>query len=196
MDITIEVTKATRGDEERITDIIAKAFSHDPLWLWSFPKDEARRYFLNLIVNGALRYPCVYTTGKFEAAAVWIPPEGTELLPEDEQQLPDIFKKLVGDRADIVEELFNHFDSVHPRSPPHYYLSLLATHDDYRGRGLGMALLQENLDRLDAIHMPAYLESSNPANDKRYQSVGFESIGRYQAPNNGPVFTGMWREKR
>jgi GNAT superfamily N-acetyltransferase len=38
---------------------------------------------------------------------------------------------------------------------PHYYLSLLGTRDEHRGRGLGMALLKENLARIDAERMPA-----------------------------------------
>ena len=56
-----------------------------------------------------------------------------------------------------------------------------------------MALLKENLARLDSIRMPAYLESSNPINNQRYESVGFAPVVSFQAPNNGPMITGMWR---
>lgn len=44
--------------------------------------------------------------------------------------------------------------------------------------------------------MPAYLESSNPANDHRYASVGFHPIGNFSYPGNGPVVTTMWRSRR
>jgi hypothetical protein len=40
------------------------------------------------------------------------------------------------------------------------------------------------------------LESSNPANDRRYASVGFEAVGRLSYPGNGPVVTTMWRPAR
>jgi len=44
-----------------------------------------------------------------------------------------------------------------------------------------MRLLAATLSRVDALGAPAYLESTNPANDKRYQSVGFEPRGHRDA---------------
>jgi hypothetical protein len=44
--------------------------------------------------------------------------------------------------------------------------------------------------------MPAYLESTNPANDERYKGVGFEPIGEFSYPGGGPVVTTMWRPAR
>jgi hypothetical protein len=40
--------------------------------------------------------------------------------------------------------------------------------------------------------MPAYLESTNPANLKRYESVGFQERERLTMPS-GAVVTTMWR---
>jgi hypothetical protein len=56
-----------------------------------------------------------------------------------------------------------------------------------------MALLKENLERIDAERMPAYLESSNPKNNLRYESLGFVPVASFRAPGNGPAVTGMWR---
>jgi hypothetical protein len=44
--------------------------------------------------------------------------------------------------------------------------------------------------------MPAYLESSNPANNDRYARVGFEPVGEFSYPGNGPLVTTMWRLAR
>jgi predicted N-acetyltransferase YhbS len=79
---------------------------------------------------------------------------------------------------------------------PHYYLSLLGTHPDRQGAGIGMRLLRENLAQMDREGVPAYLESSNPANLGRYQSVGFVPVGTFQLPDDGPELTTMWREPR
>jgi GNAT superfamily N-acetyltransferase len=87
-------------------------------------------------------------------------------------------------------------DAAHPHSEPHFYLSLLGTHPDHAGRGIGMALLTENRARLDAEHMPAYLESSNPANNHRYERHGFEAIGAFYPPGGDTPVTGMWRDRR
>ena len=51
-----------------------------------------------------------------------------------------------------------------------YYLGLWGTRDEHRVRGHGMALLTENLARIDAERMPAHLESSNLVNNHRYES--------------------------
>jgi predicted GNAT superfamily acetyltransferase len=59
-----------------------------------------------------------------------------------------------------------------------------------------MALLAENLTLIDAEHMPAYLESTNPANDARYASVGFEAVGAFETPDGRHRVTTMWREAR
>ncbi|HEY7813487.1 MAG TPA: GNAT family N-acetyltransferase, partial [Nakamurella sp.] len=85
-------------------------------------------------------------------------------------------------------------DAAHPHEP-HYYLSLFATHEAHRGKGLGMELLRESLARIDAAGMPAYLESTNPANLKRYESVGFTESDRLTVPS-GAVVTTMWRPAR
>jgi len=92
-------------------------------------------------------------------------------------------------------DLLARFEEAQPRTEPHFYLSLLGTHDDHRGKGIGMALLEENLARIDAEHMPAYLESTNPANLARYGRVGFVPIGEFSAPG-GPTATTMWRDAR
>ena len=182
------------ADAPTAIDVLAGAFLNDPTWSWAFPDPAIRKRFWKLAVDGALRYPWVLKTSGFEAVSIWIPPDGTEFLPEDEARLPDLLTELVGVRASDVAELLRRFDAAHPRNEPHYYLSLLGTRSEHRGRGLGMALLKENLARIDAERMPAYLESSNPSNNHRYESLGFVPVVSFQAPGEGPLVTGMWRE--
>ena len=49
----------------------------------------------------------------------------------------------------------------HPEEP-HWYLMLIGSDPDVRGTGFGQALMRSRLDRCDAEHAPAYLETSNP----------------------------------
>jgi predicted GNAT family acetyltransferase len=70
---------------------------------------------------------------------------------------------------------------------------LLATHPDQRGRGVGQALLAANLERWDRDRVPAYLESTNPANDHRYERAGFRRVGGFRAVRNDAPVTTMWR---
>jgi len=196
------VRSATRTELDGLTETISRAFHDDPTWSWAFP-DEARReeqyaVFWRFMIEGALRYPWVLRTAGYEAVAVWIPPGGTELAEADEERLEPLLETLVGSWAAEVMELFARFDAAHPDGPPHYYLSLLGTHPDHRGRGIGISLLSESLDRIDAEHAPAYLESSNPANNHRYERLGFQAVGSFTPPggeSRSPVTT-MWRDPR
>lgn len=189
----IGVQPATLAETDDVASVLAEAFFSDPTWSWAFPDPAARLRYWRVCVAEALRYPWVLRCDGYEAVAVWIPPDGTEFSTECDARLPQLLADLAGPRAADVGELIRRFGEAHPRREPHYYLSLLGTADHHRGRGLGMALLRENLARVDAERMPAYLESSNPRNNHLYESVGFVSVTSFRAPGDGPFVTGMWR---
>jgi GNAT superfamily N-acetyltransferase len=191
---TLAIRQVGAQDASNVIDVVAEAFLKDPTWSWAFPDPAARKRWWTHCVTNAVRYPCTLATVGFETIAIWIPPDGTEFSHEGEQKIPQLLKDLVGPRAVEVAELLNRFEQAHPRTEPHYHLSLFGTRDRHRGRGLGMALLNENLARIDAERMPAYLESSNPANNHRYEAVGFATVVAFEAPGNGPVISGMWRK--
>jgi hypothetical protein len=98
-----------------------------------------------LFVASALRYPWVRMLDGATAAALWIPPGGTELTAREESELEPLLRRLVGERA-------------------------------------------------SAEGMPAYLESSNPANDARYERIGFRKIGAFATPDGAHTVATMWRE--
>jgi GNAT superfamily N-acetyltransferase len=189
---------ATQDDLAELTAVIATAFGADPVWgAYSFP-DDGRRLAQSSAVWSAflaavLRFGWTFVTPGCEAAAVWVPPGETELLPEHERELESIAERQLGaGQAAIMFDAFERLESAHPHDPPHYYLSLLGTHADHRGNGIGMKLLAATLEAVDRERMPAYLESTNPANDARYMRVGFQPYGRLALPN-GHIITTMWR---
>ena len=71
-----------------------------------------------------------------------------------------------------------------------------AFHDDHRGHGIGERLLAQNLELIDAEHVPAYLESSNPKNLARYERLGFRPLNDFDFAPGGPTVTTMWRPAR
>jgi len=193
--------RVASGDEiPAAVEVLARAFYADPVWGWAFPDPERRlgqhRAVWELVAKAALSYESAWLTGDCAAVALWIPPGRPELRPEDEERLGPMLRELTGDGADRVLETFERFEAAHPEAEPHYYLSLLATDPDQRGRGLGMALLAATLERIDAEGVPAFLESSNPVNDHRYEGLGFRRCGEFELPENGPSVTQMWRDPR
>ena len=181
-------------DLDGVTATLTAAFANDPLWSWAFPDPDDLSVWWRFYIASAVRYPWVWVSGDYAAAAVWIPPNGVELTTEEEERVEPLLRDLIGPRCDDVLELLDRFEAAHPREKPHYYLSLLGTHPDRRGEGLGMALLAENLKRIDAEGVPAFLESSNPANNERYERVGFRRIGEFTTPDGARAVATMWRE--
>ena len=192
--------RATAADTDEVAHIVTLAFAHDPLWSRALARPDGRTEhrgaFWRLFVEGALRYPDTWITEGGGAVSIWIPPGGTEMSEEQEDRLGELAAEHLGGSVGDFSELLARFEAAHPRDEPHYHLSLLATHRDHRGRGIGMALLAHDLALLDAARLPAYLESSNPANNVRYERLGFEPSGEISYPGDGPVVTTMWRPAR
>lgn len=195
-----EVRTASPEDLRGICTCLASAFHDDPVWgLWAFP-DAATRparlsEFLGAYAAGALPHGWVRITPSGEAVAVWVPPGKPEMTAQEERSFEQLVGRIGGARAPEILSLGEAFDRLHPHDRPHYYLSMWATHRDHAGHGLGTALIEESLARIDREHQPAYLESTNPANLPRYEALGFEPRGRF-GPLHGPVITTMWREAR
>lgn len=192
------VVQVTAERAEEVTELFTLAFHEDPTWSWAFPDPDRRmehhRAWWGLHVRSAVPHGWVWITDDGGAASLWIPAGRPELSEEDEERVEPLLRELLGSHADDVLTLLDRFDSSHPDAEPHYYLSLLGTHPDHRGRGLGMALLAANLERLDEMGMPAYLESSNRGNDHRYERLGFVGVGEFAAPGGEPTVGCMWRD--
>jgi GNAT superfamily N-acetyltransferase len=192
---------ATLADLDVLTETIQLAFADDPVWSRAFAHHDDRvnhlAVFWRLWLEGALRFPWVWMTEAGEAVSVWIPPGEDELSPEQDAAFERIAESSLGRRgAAYLDAVMARFAEAHPHGEPHYYLSLLGTHPAHRGLGLGISLLTENLTRIDAEGTAAYLESSNPANDQRYERLGFAFHGRFKLPDDGPIVTTMWRPGR
>jgi GNAT superfamily N-acetyltransferase len=189
---------AVPEDTDKIARTLAEAFFLDPVWGWAFADPTRRKAqheaWFRLLIRSALPFHWVWTTPGYEAVSVWVPPGCPELSAADEARLGPLLQESLGARTELVLEVFDRFEAAHPRTRDHYYLSLLGTHTEHRGSGIGMRLLADNLVQLDALHMPAYLESTNPANVRRYESVGFTILGAFDLPDGGPAVTTMWRE--
>jgi hypothetical protein len=190
--------QAGASDIDAVVDTITSAFYGDPAWSWAFPDpaERARQHaaYWRIFVESSLRQGGVFVTDGCEAATIWIPPAGEELSAAEEERANALIEAELGSHAAAVHAFNERFEAAHPREREHWYLSLFGTHAKHRGQGLGMALLRDDLARIDAADMPAYLESTNSANDKRYVAVGVAPHGSFTTPDDALTVTTMWRE--
>jgi ribosomal protein S18 acetylase RimI-like enzyme len=192
---------ATREDLPAIGEALARGFEHDPLWGWAFEEAERDRKLAALadvfgfFAAAALELGWLRVTDAVEAIALWIPPGSPEMTPADEERLPAVIAGACGPESGArVMEMLDAFDHNHPHEPPHFYLSLLATHPDHAGHGHGIGLVADCLAEIDAGDPPAaaFLESSNPANIPRYERLGFRPTREVELIA-GRTGTQMWR---
>ena len=191
---------ATHADLARVTETLTLAFASDPVWgvALAGPDGSTAHHpaYWSLFVEGALRYSTVFVADDDSAVSLWIPPDGTELSDEQDGAARALVRtSLEPGAATALFSLWDRFEANHPHGEPHAYLSLLATHPDHSGKGAGQRLLAEGLEHWDAAGLPAYLESTNPGNDHRYERAGFRRIGGFTAIlDDAPVST-MWRPR-
>lgn len=189
---------ATPKDVPAVAACLASAFYDDPLWgHWTFPDERTRArdlaVLMQLMAELGLGEMWTDMTGGGEAITLWTPP-GASLGAAGQERMATVFAQLFGARAGEIHALFEQFEAHVPEGR-YYHLEWWATHRDHAGRGLGTALLRENLARVDAEHFPTYLESTNPVNLARYEALGFRPVAEF-APPGGPTVTTMWREAR
>jgi ribosomal protein S18 acetylase RimI-like enzyme len=192
------VRQARDSDLDRATETITLAFREDPVWGVALARPDGttdhHAPYWRMFVDGAHDQGGVWLLDDGAAVAVWIPPGGRELSESDVEMLKVYNAATLGaEGARDMHELYERFEGHGLGEEPFAYLSLLATHSDHRGRGIGQALLAENLRRWDELGVPCYLESTNPGNDHRYERAGFRRIGEFTSVRNDAPISRMWR---
>ena len=190
---------ATEGDRDTVMETIVQAFHADPLWSWMFPDEERRGdqhgAIFGLYVNSALPRGGVWMSDeRASAAAVFTQPGLPELTEEDDARVEPIIRRSLGEHASAALETVHRFEAAIPQGRTFYYLSLLGTRADSRGRGIGMGLLAELVALADLEGQATYLESTNPDNNRRYERLGFKAQSSFTTPDDSHTVTTMWRD--
>jgi GNAT superfamily N-acetyltransferase len=191
----VAVRRTDDADRDIVRSVLTAAFLDDPVTAWIVP-DRAERplvmppvfglYFDAFHLHGE-----TYLTEDGQGTALWLPP-GRELIPPD--GLEDFGRRTEEAAGPYTARLFelDEFFAAHAPAEPHWHLQLLAVVPGEQGKGLGSALLDEMLHRLDRDGEAAYLESTTPRNRALYERHGFDCIGEIALPD-GPVMSQMWR---
>jgi ribosomal protein S18 acetylase RimI-like enzyme len=202
--IDIAVRNARKSDVRALSATLGRAFYEDPIMKWMLPDDRlrakglphmfailARRQYLAL---GGVE---VATNGsEIGAATLWGPPPGQPKESRvEELLLMPAFLWIFRSRAQKGQEVAELMKKVHPEEP-HWYLFAIGSDPTVRGAGFGQALMHSRLDRCDAEHAPAYLESTKQETVPYYMRFGFEVTGEIKLPDGGPSMYPMWRAAR
>jgi GNAT superfamily N-acetyltransferase len=194
------VRKASKEDVSGMAECLAHAFADDPVMQWLFGDEPPRpvKYLRPFFAHEGKRHlahDTVYTVDGHTGAAYWDPPGHWKtstlgMLPLAPTMIGGIGRRLVK-----ALRTLDRMEKAHARHSDHYYLAVLGTHPDQRGKGTGAALMAPVLERCDADGLGAYLESSKETNVPYYRRYGFEVVGDITFPG-GPTIWPMWRDPR
>jgi GNAT superfamily N-acetyltransferase len=164
-----EVTRATEADRARVVDTVVAAFRADPAFGYFFPGkelyDEQAPVFAGHLFDARVRHGTVWVVDGGASVAMWDPPSA---VPWKQAPLP----------PETLVRLKAYDAVVHPTLPttPYWYLGVLATHPDHSGRRLGRAVMAAGLAAASGAGLPAYLETTNPANVALYRRAGWDVV--------------------
>jgi hypothetical protein len=185
---TPAVTETSSSDMERAVTVIALAFTADPVFRWIFP-DPGRyiRYFpafLRVLASTAVQHGTALQVGDCAGVALWLPPN----VGPDRAAISAIMQEGVApSRQAEVFAFMERTGSYRPKAP-YWWLPLIGVDPVHHHKGFGSALLRHALIRCDSDHMPAHLETGNPANVRLYERYGFKSLGAFQVGSSPAVF--------
>lgn len=189
---------------EAASDILARAFLHDPLNTYLLPNPADREdllfWYYGTIVQYGLDAGDVYTSADCDGVAVWLRYGAEESGADRLQQAgladtPDVFgieafTRLVG--------VIGYLERVRKRGvqPRHWYLPALGVDPASQGSGIGGTLLRQIFSRADADGIPCYLETFQPRNLPFYRRHEFVAVADEVEPSSGLRFWTFCRDPR
>ena len=198
-------TELMRVDLRRagqVAALLALAFQDDPMLRYAIPNPTQRARQLPWLIGANVRYGClygeVYATRELTGAAIWLPPGRTSITLVRALRAGMFATPLNVGWAAVrrLVAMERYTTRLHKRFAPtkHWYLSQIGVEPAHQGRGIGGALLQPMLARLDTAGIAGYLETSDEANVPFYRKRGFRIVAEGVVCASGPRVWAMRRE--
>jgi ribosomal protein S18 acetylase RimI-like enzyme len=189
------IAEIPASELERVFPTLVLAFGADPMARWAWPDPQRYLASFSAMLRAFASRGTIHCVGDqaggCTAAAVWMPPGAEpDAAALDQAMGEGVPPARQSEMAAVVERM----GLNHPREP-HWHLPLIGVDPVHQHRGLGSALLRHALARCDREQLPAYLESSNPANIPLYELHGFRRIGVIQV-GSSPELVPMFRTAR
>ena len=201
---------ATMNDPVRLSEsqttaaavLLARAFREDAGMVYVLPDMVQRSRDLPFLFAPIVRYALAhgegYTTGDtLEAVALWLPPGETTLTNEGlgqagigdaQQELGPAVMGRLGGLAAYLETL-----RAQVMPEPHWRLIFLGVEPERQGQGIGSALIQPTLARMEAAGEPCYLETLGARAVPFYERHGFRVVIEGDHPDSAVHAWGMRR---
>ncbi|NND00012.1 MAG: GNAT family N-acetyltransferase [Gammaproteobacteria bacterium] len=192
-----DIRKSDDSDIKQVCDILGNAFTDDPVLTWMSGQPQIYSALFRSEAEALYKHHGhVYINREQTGAAMWLPPGVSAETPFHWRLFHIVWLLFTTSGTRYLKRsmaLEKTFADKHPKYP-HFYLFAIGATLGNQGRGIGSALLKAGLSACDAAGMPAYLESSNEANNALYERHGFKTIEVITLPDEGPAVWMMQRD--
>lgn len=178
-----------KRDINKAAQLLGRSFIDYPLFKCVLPDYQYRakkvRHFFNFLIKFGLRNgEVIAPSNRIEGISIWINSSNVK------SSLFDIL------RSGFIALMFNtDFKSIRRFTQfglkkkeirsnvvkdPYYLLDVIGVDPRFQKQGLARLMIETKLYEFDKLKMPCYLETSNAANIKYYEKLGFNLIYEYE----------------
>jgi len=173
--------------------LLSRAFQEDAAMVSMIPELVQRSRDLPFLFTPIVRYALAhgegYTTGDtLEGAALWLPPGETTPTSEGIGQagIGEAAQELGAEIMGRLGNLTAYLETLHAQvmPEPHWRLFFLGVEPERQGQGIGGALIQPMLARMDTAGEPCYLETFEARTIPFYERHGFRVVTESDLPES------------
>jgi ribosomal protein S18 acetylase RimI-like enzyme len=163
-----------------LSRLFSAAFLNDPVFDFFVRQGSQRQaafeiFFYRLLSQRDIPQGEVWMADNGVACTIWLAPGALRSpsgLLERLRLIPFLVNVCGFSGLGRVSALMDAMEKNHPLER-HFYLPFMAVDPRYQGMGLGAAILDATLRRIDGMGEAAYLENSSPRNTRLYERAGF-----------------------
>jgi ribosomal protein S18 acetylase RimI-like enzyme len=187
----VEVVRLPQSGLRVASEMLARAFQHDPAWEWVLPDPERRAELLPWLfrVGFDVTAADVWTTpGEVRGAARWLPPGRTAMRVAAALRAVVTTPIRLGSATSRFLAYGRAVETLRADAAtgPHWYLAGIGVDPGARRQGIGTALLQPGLEGARRNGLPCLLLTNNEVNLSFYAGHGFEVVLEGETPAGGP----------
>lgn len=185
------IRRADKKDWPLLTEILADAFTEDPVLRWMSKHPAFPEYSYSVSLPGFEKVGGMLMDDQGLAACLYVKP-GYEMHNPVSARVIARGLLRFGPGPLLRSLRFLNTIAQHHHTPAHTYVFAIGARRQAHGCGLGSAVMKYFLTSVADPDLPVYLENSNPANTAFYRKFGFEPQKAFR-PGNGPQLVGMLR---
>jgi len=193
MSLISDLDKLKKQDIKKAANVLANAFSVDPLWKEIFNDEDKFRVQFEFFLRFCMKYGNVFSTSNnFEGVMAILPHDkdmnlwriirsGAFFLS---MKISSVAKKMAPIYK-LIEEGKKNLDIG-----PYIHLFIMGISQEFQGKGFGGKLLRAIVEKAEIERKPMYLETQNEKNVTLYEKYGFYVVKKINLPD--PINLPMW----